>query len=292
MQKQLNKFQVDVNKTLSLQYEAFTFSGGERQVRILSGLPAVSISEVLITAFLKSSEDVMELLLLCDAIKRHRKTDKDLTLKIKIPYFPYARQDRVCNEGEALGVKVMAQLINSIGATEVLVQDPHSDVVTALLDNCYVPPLDIMLLTAVPAFFRDHNTVLVAPDAGASKKVFELGKKLGMPVLQAHKQRNTANGEITGVVLEPNPFADGRKYLIVDDICDGGRTFVELAKVIHNDLKPNCIALYVTHGIFSKGLSVFDKLIDKVFAYNVWEENIESKFLVNRETLDNQKTWK
>lgn len=107
---------------------SFTFNGGERHVKIV-GLDHEAYVDV--EAILTSSNDVMDLLLVADALKR-------MDIKIDtllIPYFPYSRQDRVCNYGEALSVSVMANLINSIKANEVVIQDPHSSVTFALINN-------------------------------------------------------------------------------------------------------------------------------------------------------------
>ena len=84
-------------------------------------------------------------------------------------------------------------------------------------------------------------------------------------MLTATKVRNTITGEITGTRLDdPDQSAKGRDCLIVDDICDGGRTFIELAKVIRQQ-GPARGYLYVTHGIFSNGLGIFQGLTDGVY---------------------------
>jgi ribose-phosphate pyrophosphokinase len=117
------------------------------------------------------------------------------------------------------------------------------------------------------------EAALVAPDAGARKRVQTLAKQLGgLPVVFAEKVRDTRTGEIvaTSIVGElPN-----RNLLVVDDICDGGRTFIELAAALKDKQaaqgldKP--LFLYVTHGIFSKGLDVLTPLYKQVFTPNDW----------------------
>ena len=108
----------------------FKFSGGECHVKI-SDLEITERTNIL--ANLNNSDDVMSLLLIVDAVRRINPSTQVL---LTIPYFPYARQDRVCNEGEALSVKVMADLINSLNCAGVTIYDPHSDVTPALLNNC------------------------------------------------------------------------------------------------------------------------------------------------------------
>ena len=98
----------------------------------------------------------------------------------------------------------------------------------------------------------------------------------------ATKIRDTATGEILRTAIyTPDPESkEGEEfhknytnpYIIVDDICDGGRTFIEIAKVIRNEIYNDArVELYVTHGIFSKGMEVFEGLIDKIFYYDMGE---------------------
>lgn len=197
-----------------------------------------------------------------DALKRQF----NVPILLRCPYFPYARQDRVCNEGEALSVRVMADMINAMNFARVEIWDAHSDVTTAVLNNC-------VNVTALP-FVRKITRAgmfLVSPDAGALKKTMKIGSELNLPVLRADKTRDSATGLISGTVLhdDPNAHRSNRDFLIVDDICDGGRTFISLANVCHQHTTGK-IMLYVTHGIFSYGLDVFDGIIDEIYTANPW----------------------
>ena len=86
-------------------------------------LPPLHDYVTTVTAVIKSSDDVMALLLVTDALKREGFIISETTLEI--PYFPYSRQDRVCNPGEALSLAVMAGIINSLGYFSVTVFDPQ-----------------------------------------------------------------------------------------------------------------------------------------------------------------------
>jgi ribose-phosphate pyrophosphokinase len=111
--------------------------------------------------------------------------------------------------------------------------------------------------------------VLISPDAGAEKKIKELGNLLSsnekkVPLLCARKVRDT----LTGAILATEIYGDvqGRDLIILDDICDGGRTFVELAKALRNQGAGD-LYLYVTHGIFSKGLTELKEYFKRVYCY-------------------------
>lgn len=248
-----------------IPYQRLIFSGGEVQVRINSQRNFIQAT---IKVHIRSSDDLMELLLITDALRRQGCKE----LSLVMPYIPYARQDRVCVWGEALSIKVFADLINAQHYEEIEVWDPHSDVATALLNNIRytVPCLDFV--AKIPLDMA--NITLVAPDAGAAKKVMTVSQKLGAHFLQATKIRDANTGEITGTDIQGVLLASAH-YLIVDDICDGGRTFIELAKVL-KQAAPAIIDLYVTHGIFSKGFAVFDSLIDTIYCANPWPPLFEA----------------
>jgi ribose-phosphate pyrophosphokinase len=205
----------------------------------------------------------MELLVMTDSLRR---TYGYIPINLVCPYVPYARQDRVCAPGESLSLKVFADLINAQKYDSVEVWDIHSEVAMALLDRSYNVRQESFVkgIRNLP-----KRTVIVSPDAGALKKINAVSKVLGLDVLNADKKRDVDTGEITGTVLHINGRLSDEPCLIVDDICDGGRTFIELAK----ELKRNgsgSVSLYVTHGIFSKGFNVFDDLIDKIYCPNVF----------------------
>lgn len=232
---------------LNGRYDTFVFSGGEVHVRIHEANPLSHIKAVI-----GNSEDVIRLLMLADALKRMN----CIVWKLDIPYFPYARQDRVCNAGEALSVKVMADLINSIGAEKVVLTDPHSDVLPALVNNCEL--LDVRKLGLMDTI---GDKLVICPDAGAEKRILKLGREYVM----ATKVRDIATGEIKETRLYGD--VSGRDCIIVDDICDGGRTFVELAKSLRAG-GANSVDLYVSHGIFSKGMGVFENLINGIYHFD------------------------
>lgn len=242
--------------------KSFTFPGGECHVNI----DPLSIgNRVEIVAYLQNSNDIMCLMLVVDAIRRIR---LNAFIFLEIPYFPYARQDRVCTEGDPLSVRIMANLINSLHCKEVKIYDPHSEVTPVLINNCSVRTLnDLLASSSIGHIVTNKNLLLISPDSGAEKKVDAVAKSLGVDMICASKTRNTATGEITGTQLYGD--VQGRNVIIIDDICDGGRTFVELAKVLKTKGAKD-IYLYVTHGIFSKGLSELSQYFKHIYCYHTF----------------------
>jgi ribose-phosphate pyrophosphokinase len=263
-----------VNKEL---VKTFKFPGGEWQVELNNKHQVTLYETYCIRAFLYNSDDIICLLLTVDALRRANKEPK---FYLEIPYFPYARQDRVCNNGEALSVKVMADLINNLNCTQVRIYDPHSDVVGALINNVDIMPLERIFAvnSAFHFFLGTQKYDLVSPDAGAEKKVRALANKLSVGAYYAYKSRNTLTGEITSVRFDDDVLR--KNLLIVDDICDGGRTFIQLAdRLIHNGAVNVC--LYVTHGIFSKGLDILRPHLSHIYCYHTFlhDSEIDPKFL-------------
>ncbi|QHZ59990.1 hypothetical protein PJKIFABJ_00035 [Pseudomonas phage PE09] len=251
-----------------------TFPGGEVGVNINTGSIdwkqgyLSNVTRIDLVAKIQNSDQLMAMFLATDALRRVYPLAQ---IDLLIPYFPYARQDRVCNAGEALSVKVIATLINAQNYATVTVLDPHSAVVVGCLDRVFVTDQ----FDAFGRIKQDwNNWILVAPDMGAAKKTEDFAKRVGAAnVLQCNKKRNLADGKILGMeLLNPEILTVGCKLLVLDDICDGGRTFIEVSNAIelaspaseHNYLDYT-IELAVTHGIFSKGVGVLTDHFDRVY---------------------------
>jgi ribose-phosphate pyrophosphokinase len=227
-----------------LQFESFTFSGGEPHIKINQG---VNISKsVTITHRLNSFNDVGLLCLAVDALIR-----MDVKLEtLIIPYFPSARQDRVMIKGEPLSVKVYAAIINNFKFKKVVVFDAHSEVTPAVLNNCEVITNHKFVEKVIQEIGTD--VLLIAPDGGALKKIYKVSEFLGgVDVVECSKSRDVKTGKLTGFKVYTNDL-QGKNCLIVDDICDGGGTFIGLAEELKNK-NAGKLYLAISHGIFSKG---------------------------------------
>lgn len=244
------------------------FPAGETLVRVEDGrfeeYNAVAQRGLIMLNYTDNS-DIFDLLLLVDAVRR--RYPKLTHLSLNMPYLPYARQDRVCSKGESLSVKVVADLINSCNFNSVVCCDIHSEVGVALLNNLRHVEQVECTATLAERFGKEH-TVIVSPDAGASKKAAGFAKAYGFPFfVQAEKHRDMATGNITHTSV-PTFFFGNKDILVLDDICDGGRTFIELAKVLR-PVSDGKIFLYVTHGIFSAGVNVLSNYFDGIYVSNL-----------------------
>lgn len=269
------------------QVRSFDFSAGEVQVRV-NPIPPSS-REITIESDILNSRDFIETCLTLNAI--NHMVGVECPVRLILRYLPYSRQDRPCATGEAFSLEVsLAFLTTFLAPSDTLVTwDVHSDVAESeVLRNS--PGVKFVNITAA-ALLRDlseikditfpPDTIVVSPDKGAVQRATEVKSALGLSeVIYASKVRDPNTGAILRTEVPEDVSYEGKPLLIVDDICDGGRTFIELAKVLRK-YNPSRIDLYVTHGIFSKGFLVFKDLIDNFFVANLFPPTTGQSFPEN-----------
>lgn len=208
------------------------------------------------------------------------------------PYIMGARSDRKFEEGGNNYLRdVICPVINSLNFKTVTCIDPHSDV----LEACIKGFRKESNLDLVKWVFMNHpqNTkpvedfILVSPDAGASKKIYKLAEQIGYKgdIITCSKDRDK-DGKLTKTVV-PNIFdylMENKDFIIIDDICDGGATFINIAKEILDEQENNPqfagrrkelnskIYLIVTHGIFSKSFGELSQYFDNIYCTNSYKD--------------------
>jgi len=191
---------------------------------------------------------------------------------LSIPYFPYARQDKPVSNNETFSRSVILGLLKTLGCRLITTVDVHSgfDKESIYIFNREVSDFHRFVLDAT------EPNVVVFPDKGARLRYPYL---VELPYVQYvyEKTRNPLTGEITGHGLEGQlamispahvQLAPKTRFLIVDDLCDGGATFLS----IKNDLDRRCqgadVSLAVTHGVFSKGKTLLTNAGIELFYTN------------------------
>jgi len=258
-----------------LDFETFIFHGGEQHFKLDKERFKQhnhSSEHVVITHRLRNGTDIMLVLLAHNALKLRGYKRFELV----IPYVPYGRQDRMCAWGEAFSLEVFAQLINSMGCEKVHMFDAHSNATSILIKNSKDDYRQIQKHIA-HSHSEIYSTlskkgILISPDAGASSKSNALfvESRLFTSITQCLKKRNPKDGSLSGFQV----FADdlkGKDCWIVDDICDGGGTFLGLAKELKKKNAGN-LYLFVTHGIFSKGYDELGKHFKRIFTTNAFSD--------------------
>ncbi len=237
-----------------IDFEKLTFAGGEPHIKIQQALSVTD--ELMIIQRVKSFNDMGLILLAVDALRRIGVRH----ISLLIPYFPGARQDRLMVAGEPLTVKVYAELINALNLEKVIILDPHSDVAPALIHNVQVVSNHAFAREALAGVADYH---LVAPDAGALKKVYGLAASLkAESVVPCSKNRDVQTGKLNGFKVQAADL-EGKTCVVVDDICDGGGTFLGIARELKRKQAGRLI-LVVSHGIFNNGIQPLREFYDQI----------------------------
>lgn len=243
-----------------LPLKQWNFPCGEAGIKIeTNAFTFLADKDYTIQLLWEGDSDLMKLAQLVDALRN----ELAARITLSIPYFPYSRQDRRCFRGEGHALKVVGAFINSLDFDEVHTLDAHSYVLEAVVDRLKVIP------QGVCAYNLPKHDILIAPDAGAAKKVLTHSQvtQLETVALTADKQRDS-NGKIVSTILaSPWQVAD-MSVCVVDDLCDGGATFIELGKVV-KPFKPRELNLYVTHGFFTKGLDALKEIYNNIYVHNL-----------------------
>lgn len=269
---------VDIEKS-DIKYKISKFPDGQQTVDLLEA-PYIGETVQLISR-LNSFKDLE--LIIC-ATQAIRNFDPNKEISLKVPYFVGARSDRKFVEGGVNYLKqVICPIINSMNFKSVIVLDPHSDVLEACLNNFdKTNNFGLVKFALTNIDNRDgarDRICLVSPDAGAYKKIFDVAKEFKIEnIITANKVRDMKTGNILRTEIPVLDQHNDLTYVIIDDICDGGRTFVELAKVIKEGRPTAKVYLVVTHGIFSAGFKTLNEYIDGTFCTNSYRDVADDEY--------------
>jgi ribose-phosphate pyrophosphokinase len=252
----------------AVAFQQMMFPSAENHVRI-ENEKEIRVSDVVRFVFqYQQDSELVQLMMLVDAVRR---LNNNVKLHLNIDYFPGSRQDRVCYAGEALSVKVYADIINSLNFDKVYVVDPHSDVVGALVKNIHIISNTGFVESVLHLVLKEkRNATIISPDAGANKKIFNLCKQLNhldLTVVRADKKRDTKDGKILGTEV----FVDdlqGEDCFIVDDIVSYGNTFMRLAEVLKQKGAGNIYLIVSHHEGVANVQKLRDSGITKIFVHN------------------------
>jgi len=188
------------------------------------------------------NDNLVELLLLVDAFRRASVN----SINAVVPYFPYARQDRMAHGREAVSAKVVARMLEEMGVSRVMFVDIHSLAIQGFF-NIPVDPL-----TALPVladYFKDDprftNAAVVAPDVGRARLGGKYAEHLGLPLVIMHKRRT---GFTSSVATHVVGDIAGKTPIVIDDLIAGGSILDQLPALIDAGATPP-IYLAITHAV-------------------------------------------
>lgn len=272
-----------VNKETShIKYEVSFFPDGQKDIKIEPS----TINEddaIRLVGRLNSFSDLE--LIVC-AVKALRRIEvKDIYLYI--PYLLGSRSDRDFTEGKggtSYLVDVVAPILNGLNCTTITTVDAHSDVAAACIPNLKVIDNNFLMRKVLDDLYGPNspdNFNLVSPDGGALKKIHNTADKIGFTgdIITCSKYRDW-HGKLSRIEVPVRVIHLDKDFLIIDDICDGGRTFTEIAKHIREAQKTASkttgkIYLVVTHGIFSAGIEPLRAVLDGIYCSNSYSDVAE-----------------
>ena len=225
--------------------EVTTFSDGEVSISLLESVRGSECFIVQSTCG-PVNNNIMELLIMIDAMKRASAA----RITAVIPYFGYARQDRIASSREPLTAKLVANMLVKAGVDRVLTLDLHAVQVQGFfdipVDNLYTVPL--FAKHYCDKGLRGSDVVVVSPKNSGVKRARSLAEYLDAPIAIIDYPQDDATrneGYIIGDV-------EGKKAILIDDILNTGRTFSEAAKIVEREGATEIYAVS-SHGLFVEG---------------------------------------
>lgn len=265
-----------------IKYKISRFPDGQQSITldmVDADLPnKITVS---ITSRLNSFKDLEIIISANQALREFSYVEN---VKLNVPYFLGARSDRKFEAGTSNYLKtVICPIINAQNFSRVTVLDPHSDVLEACLNNYHKHNNHRLVKDALTKIDNKDGAqsriCLISPDAGAYKKIFDVAKEFKIDnIITASKVRDIKTSKILRTEIPTLDQHNDIKYVIIDDICDGGRTFIELAKAIKGSRPTAKVYLIVTHGIFSAGFKELAQHFEGIYTTNSYRDVADNEY--------------
>lgn len=196
--------------------------------------------------------------------------EDDVNVTLNLPYLPYGRADRRFENGNPVPLESFLGLLSQMYVHTINLVDPHNEFA---VKNFYFGDAELIIkpqyrcvIETIKSKILQTYDYIIAPDKGAVEKATKLSEHLNIPVVCANKKRDLNTGRIIETTLETEVELANKKVLIVDDILDGGGTFIPLSEKLKSE--GASVDLYITHLIAVKGLDLFKGLIDNIYCYH------------------------
>lgn len=187
------------------------------------------------------NDHLMELLLIVDALRRASAR----SITTIIPYFPYARQERMSRGREAISARVVALMLESLGVNRVIYVDIHAEAIQGF----FTVPVDrLQAFPILSDYFRDKpylkDAVVVSPDVGRAPLASKYAQALDVPLVVMHKRRDG------GVVSTTHVVGDVRDKvpILIDDIVASGSVLDQIPVLLEKGARPE-LHLAITHPV-------------------------------------------
>ncbi|MCL6573002.1 MAG: ribose-phosphate diphosphokinase [Bacillus sp. (in: Bacteria)] len=219
------------------------FSDGEIQINIEESIRGCDVYVIQSTSS-PVNENIMELLIMIDALKRASAK----TINIVMPYYGYARQDRKARAREPITAKLVANLLETAGATRVICLDLHAPQIQGFFD---IPIDHLMGVPILSDYFKNKDLigdiVIVSPDHGGVTRARKMAERLKAPIAIIDKRRPRPNiAEVMNIVGN----IEGKVAILIDDIIDTAGTITLAANAL---IENGALEVYAccTHPVLS-----------------------------------------
>ncbi|MBK7355467.1 ribose-phosphate pyrophosphokinase [Propionivibrio sp.] len=247
------------------------FSDGEITVELQEHVRGKDVF-ILQSTCAPANENLMELLVMVDALKRASAT----RITAAIPYFGYSRQDRRVRSARVpIAAKLVADLLTAAGVHRVLTMDLHAEQIQGFfnipVDNIYSLP--IMLADVWKKDF--DGLMVVSPDVGGVVRARALAKRLECDLAIIDKRRPKANvSEVMNIIGE----VEGRTCVIMDDMVDTAGTLCKAASALKNK-GAKLVLAYCVHPILSGSAvsRINDSAIDELVVTDTIPLSVEAQ---------------
>lgn len=253
-----------INKEKSdIDYSISKFPDGEVQITLGEFSRK---DQVMIMCRITTSEELFILMQVCDILRRH-----SIGFVISIYYLMSMRMDRVMSFDRPFSLSIVCDVLDRLGAMCICIYSPHSNVYKRLFKNTDIEEIP----STLSVDFTKYQVVF--PDAGAEVRYRNI------PIsnyVYGTKSRSLTTGKITSIGVRNPDSIDGRPLLIRDDLCDGGGTFLGLAKAIREIKSDVDLNIMVDHMVNPKGIENLSKNFNHVWftnSYKDWKKDWEGQ---------------
>lgn len=240
--KELQNLAIRVAKKLDYKYSMYelrVFADGESKITIKK----IKSDKTIIIHSISPPVDsnLIRILSLIHEANKHSNS-----VIAVIPYMGYARQDKMFLSGEIITIEVISKLLESVGASAVIVLDIHSNLA---LQKFNVPIVNISVAPTLAKYIKKlklTNSIIVSPDSGGSERAKYISEILNVEHIVLKKQRNRKTGMVRIRSEELN--INNRNIILVDDMITTGNSIINAVKILK---KNKCGKIFVvcTHAI-------------------------------------------
>ena len=221
--------------------------------------------QVQIICRITSADELFILMQVCDILRRH-----GVVFYIAIYYLMSMRMDRVMDFNRPFSLSIVLGIIGNLGANHIEIYSPHSQECFQRYES--TPIYELISDDASYPDLSDYQILL--PDAGAKERYSYLGYH---NPITCSKVRDLTTGKITEIKIDNPELITDKPIVILDDLCDGGRTFIEIAKAI-KVINPNVeLSIRIDHMVNPKGIENLSKNFTHVWftnSYKDWQKEI------------------